>query len=390
MAIVNPKSSLRAIARPAVVATALLTAAALALAACGTDNNPTASTSTADHTGSSPVPATGSPSDPSACQSGTLTASGSTAQQNAMTQWIKDYQTRCPQATITYGGGGSGQGITDLSNGQVDFAGSDAALNPAAGEVAATTKACRSQAIDLPMVTGPIAVAFNLKGVSTLTLTADEIAKIFTGKITRWDDPQLKATNPGVALPAAPITVFARSDASGTTQNFEAYLAASAPSVWTSSPSKQWSGAGQGKAGNQLVGQAVQSTANAIGYVEWSYAIQNNLPEARIDNGGGPVALTAASVAKSVSTAKPAPSGPGDLTLQLDYATTTPGAYPIVLVTYEIVCTRYADPAVGALVKSFLSFTASAAEQNAVHNLGYAALPADVAAEVRAQIAKIS
>lgn len=306
-----------------------------------------------------------------------------------MTQWIKDYQTKCSGATITYGGGGSGQGVTDFTNKQVDFAGSDSALDPTKGEVAAGTKACGSQAINLPMVTGPIAVGYNLKGVKDLTFTSDVLAKIFLGKITSWNDPAIAKANSGVKLPATKITVFNRSDSSGTTQNFERYLAASAPSIWKITPSKTWAGTGQGKKGNQLVGSSVQSTQGSIAYVEWSYAIQNNLSTGKVDNGGGPVELTADTVAKAVGTATVSPSGPGDLTLKLDYATKTPGAYPIVLVTYEIVCTKYATPATGALVKSFLTFTASTAEQNAVHNLGYAALPTSVQTQVQAQVAKI-
>ena len=160
--------------------------------------------------------------------------------------------------------------------------------------------------------------------------------------------------------------------------------------MWTATPSKDWAGVGQGKQGNPLVGAAVKDTANSIAYVEWSYAIQNNLPQAQIDNGAGPVELTAETVAKTVATATVAPSGPGDLTLKLDYATKTPGAYPILLVSYEIVCTKYSDPAKGELVKSFMNFISSSAEQAAVHNLGYAALPSAVAGKVQAQIAKIS
>jgi phosphate transport system substrate-binding protein len=354
-------------------------AVALALAACGSDPNGTGGSTTSSG-------ASGNAD----CVAGTLTSDGSTAQQNAMNQWIKDYQSKCSGANITYGGGGSGQGVTDFTNGQVEFAGSDAALDPTKGEVAAATKTCGSQAINLPMVTGPIAVAFNVDGLSDLTLPADVVAKIFTGKIKKWDDPAIKAANSGASLPASDITVFARSDESGTTQNFERYLAAAAPDVWTIEPDKQWAGTGQGKEGNQLVGQAIQSTKNSIGYVEWSYAIQNNLPIAKIDNGGGPVELTPETVGKTVDTAKITPSGTGDLTLKLDYATKTPGAYPIVLVTYEIVCTKYKDANVGAMVKSFMNFIASSAEQQAVHNLGYAALPAGVQQKVLDQIAKIS
>jgi phosphate transport system substrate-binding protein len=366
-------------------AAALIAAGTLAVTAC--------SSSGGGNNNTSPPPG-GSTSTSSGqngnCVSGSLKSDGSTAQQNAMAQWIKDYQNKCSGATVTYGAGGSGQGVTDFTAGQVDFAGSDAALDPSKGEVAAATKTCGSQAIDLPMVTGPLAVAYHVKGVSNLILTADEIAKIFTGKITKWNDPEIAATNKGVTLPAETVQVFNRSDASGTTQNFESYLAASAPSIWKITPDKQWAGAGQGKDGNPLVGQAIQSTEGGVGYVEWSFALQNNLPIAKVDNGAGPVELTPESVGKTVDTAKVNPSGPGDLTLKLDYATKTPGAYPIVLVTYELVCTKYKDPNVGKLVKSFMDFIVSSAEQNAVHSLGYAALPPGVQNKVQAQIAKIS
>jgi phosphate transport system substrate-binding protein len=367
-----------------VPAAALIVVTAVSVAACGSDNNSAASRTSDSRSAGSNAAAS------IACSSGALKADGSTAQQNAMTQWIKDYQSRCPGATITYGGGGSGQGITDFTNKQVDFAGSDAALDAAKGEVAAAASACGAPAINLPMVTGPIAVGFNLSGVQSLVMTPDLLAKIFLGKITSWDDPAVKAVNAGVSLPAEKITVFARSDASGTTQNFERYLAASAPTQWTTAPGKQWSGTGQGKKGNQLVGQAVQSTPGSIGYVEWSYAIQNNLSVAKIDNGAGPVELTADAAGRTLATATIAPSAPGDLTLKLDYATKSPGAYPIVLVTYEIVCITYADPATAALVKSFLGFVASSGEQAAVHDLGYAALPSTVAQQVLTAIARIS
>jgi phosphate transport system substrate-binding protein len=359
-----------------------LIAGALALAACSSSGGGNTGGNSGGDTGGSTGGATNAN-----CFSGSLKSDGSTAQQSAMDQWIKDYQGMCSGATITYGGGGSGQGITDFTSNQVDFAGSDAALDPSAGEVKAANKACGSPAMDIPMVTGPIAIAYNVSGVKKLVLTADEVAKIFTGKITKWNDSEIAASNKGVNLPSANITVFNRSDDSGTTQNFESYMAASAPSVWTKEPSKTWAGVGQGKNGNPLVGKAVQSTPNSIGYVEWSYAIQNNLPEAEIDNGAGPVELSSDTVGKTVDTATVASNGnPGDLTLKLDYATKTKGAYPILLVTYEIVCSTYKNASTGKAVKSFLSFIASSKEQAAIHNLGYAALPSGVASKVMSSI----
>jgi phosphate transport system substrate-binding protein len=239
------------------------------------------------------------------------------------------------------------------------------------------------------MVTGPVAIAFKLNGVTDLTLTPSVIAKIFQGTITTWDDPAIKALNSGASLPSTKITVFFRSDESGTTQNFEKYLAAAAPADYTAKPSKTWSGkVGQGKAKSQGVQQALGSTEGGIGYLEWSFAGSGGLSMAKVDNGGGAVALDAGSAGKAVSAAKITGTG-DDLTLKLDYATKTPGAYPIILVTYEIVCAKYSDASVGKLVKSFLTYTAGAG-QAGLADLGYAPLPSDIDAKVQASVAKIS
>ncbi|MDQ1730876.1 MAG: phosphate transport system substrate-binding protein, partial [Pseudonocardiales bacterium] len=306
-----------------------LVAGALALAACSSSSNNGNSTSSAG--------ASASNSASVACGSGSLKGEGSTAQKNAMDQWISDYQAKCNGSTVNYNATGSGAGVQQFNGKQVDFAGSDSALDPTKGEVAAAAKACGSPAYDLPMVTGPIAVAYNLKGVSKLTLTPSLIAQIFLGKITKWDDAAIKAANSGVSLPSTNISVFFRSDASGTTQNFEKYLAAAAPSDYTTAASKTWSGkTGSGKKGSDGVQQGVSGVDGGIGYMEWSFAQNGNLGVAQVDNGAGPVELTADSAAKAVQSAKVTGTG-GDLTLKLDYATKTAGAYPIVLVTYEIV-----------------------------------------------------
>ena len=110
-----------------------------------------------------------------------------------MEQWIKDFQAKCSGTTITYNGTGSGAGVSNFIAKQDDFAGSDSALDPAKDEVAKATAACGSPALNLPMVTGPIAVAYKLNGVKDLTLTPQVITKIFLGKITTWDDPAIKA-----------------------------------------------------------------------------------------------------------------------------------------------------------------------------------------------------
>jgi phosphate transport system substrate-binding protein len=373
-------------------ATAALIAGALALSACGSSGGSTDTSSAAAGGSSAATSAAASSAAPATtvtCATGSLKADGSTAQQNAMSQWIKDYQAKCSGATIAYAGGGSGQGVTDFIGKQVDFAGSDAALSPSKGETTKATAACGSPALDLPMVTGPIALAYKLNGVSDLTLTPDLIAKIFQGTITTWNDPAIKAANPSANLPSTKITVFWRSDQSGTTQNFETYLKAAAPADYTATPSKVWSGkVGQGKSGSQGVQQGVQGTEGAIGYLEWSFAVSGNLDTAKVDNGGGAVDLSADAAGKTVADAQVVGTG-DDLSLNINYATKAAGAYPIVLVTYEIVCTKYANPTQGALVKSFLTYT-SGAGQAGLPDLGYAPLPASVLSKVQAVVAKIS
>lgn len=366
-----------------------LLAGAVALAACSSSSNSNSSSSSAGAGATSASSASSSAAAVS-CATGTLKAEGSTAQTNAINQWIKDYQSKCPGATINYNPTGSGAGVKSFNGGLVDFGGSDSALDPAKGEPAAAAKACGSQALNLPMVTGPIGILFKVNGVSDLTLTPDVIAKIFLGQITMWDDPAIKAINSGANLPSTKITVFFRSDSSGTTQNFERYLAASAPSVWTIKPDKTWGGSvGQGKKGSQGVQQAIQSTDGSIGYDEWSFAISGNVPTAKVNNGGGAVELSADSASKAVAAATVVSQGGQDLTLKLDYATKAPGAYPIILVTYEIVCSKYKDAAIGALVKSFLSYTAGPG-QAGLADLAYAPLPSEIATKVQAAVASIS
>jgi phosphate transport system substrate-binding protein len=354
-------------------------AGALALAACGSDNN-TATPSSSGSAGSGV-----------ACASGTLNASGSSAQANAMSQWIKDYQTACSGATINYGSVGSGQGVTDFLNGQTSIGGSDSALNPDKGEPDKANARCKTgQAVDLPMVAGPIAVVYNVAGVTTLTLTPAILAQIFSGTISTWNDPAITAVNPGVSLPSAKITTVHRSDSSGTTDNFTKYLTAAAGSDWTYDHDKVWKApGGQGAKGSEGVAAAVKSTPNTMAYVEWSFATQSGLSIAKIDNGGGPVELSADAVGKAVAAATITGTG-DDLTLKLDYATKAPGAYPILLVTYEITCLKGLSADQAALAKSFLTYASSSEGQAKLGDIGYAPLPPEILSKVQASVAKIS
>ena len=324
------------------------------------------------------------------CVSGKLSAEGSSAQNNAMAEWIKEYQIACPDATINYNPTGSGAGIQQFLASQVDFAGSDSALDPDDGETADAKERCdNNEAWNLPMVVGPVAIAFNVAGVDNLVLDAATTAKIFKGDVKTWDDGAIKSLNPDATLPSEEITVFFRSDESGTTDNFTKYLNAAAPDVWTKEHSKAWTGIGEGKPGSAGVQQAALSNENSISYMEWSFAKDAQLGVAEIDNGSeAPVALNSETAGKALESAKIVGSG-NDLTMELDYTTSAAGTYPIVLVTYEIVCSAGQSADTSALVKSFLTYTAGEG-QGMLEGIGYAPLPESIQTQVDASVTAIS
>jgi len=341
--------------------------AALTLTACGSDNN----------AGTSSSSASGSSSSASADCGGknTLTAEGSTAQQNAIAEFNKAWGQVCSGKTLSYNGTGSGAGVTQFIAKQVDFAGSDSAL--AKDQVDPAAARCGGNpAWNLPLVFGPVALAYNLEGVDKLVVNADVLAKIFTGAITTWNDPAIAALNSGAKLPDTKITPIFRNDSSGTTDNFQKYLTAAAPQTWTKGAGKEFQGgAGEGAAKSAGVVQAVQATAGAIGYVEKSPAAAANLPFAQIDSGAGAVALTDDSTKAAVGDAKFKADGM-DLALDLDalYATKAAGAYPLMLATYEIVCSKGYDADTAAAVKSFLTVAANQGQAN-LSAAGFVPLP---------------
>jgi phosphate transport system substrate-binding protein len=145
-----------------------------------------------------------------------------------MDEWIKLYQQKCSGAQINYQGTGSGAGVQAFIGNTADFAGSDSVLKDGDEQTKANARCTGGQSIHLPMVVGPIAVAYNIDGVKSLQLKPATLAKIFSGAITSWDDATIKADNPGVTLPSTKIVTVHRSDSSGTTDNFTAYLTAAA------------------------------------------------------------------------------------------------------------------------------------------------------------------
>jgi phosphate transport system substrate-binding protein len=305
-----------------------------------------------------------------------LKASGSTAQANAMTRFVTAFEQACPGQTLDYTANGSGAGIKEFTGNQTDFGGSDTRLIPS--EYAAAAQRCGSPAWNLPVVFGPIAIVYNVAGLTSLTLDGPTAAKVFNGAITAWNDPAIAALNAGLNLPAEPIRVVFRSDESGTSENFQRYLDTASGGAWGKGAAKTFKGGvGEGAEGNDGAASAVKRTEGTVGYVEWSFAQAQHLAMAKIITSAGPdpVAISVDSVGKTVAGANILTQG-NDLGLDTIsfYRPNQPGSYPIVLATYEIVCSKYPDPKIGSAVKAFLQSAVGAA-QNGLADNGYVPVP---------------
>jgi phosphate transport system substrate-binding protein len=340
--------------------------AAMTLAGCGSDNNAPAGSSGTGSASASAEDCGGKNS---------VTAEGSTAQQNAVALFNQVWSQMCQGKNLSYNPTGSGAGREQFVAGNVDFAGSDSAIKDE--QAAQAAQRCGGNpAWNLPLVFGPIAMAYNVEGVEGLVLNGDTLAKIFQGQIAKWNDPAIAALNEGKTLPDADITPIFRSDSSGTTDNFQKYLEAASGGAWTKGDGSEFQGgAGEGAQKSAGVAQAVQATPGAIGYVEKGFADQAGIPYAQIDNGSGAVELTDESAGKAIDAAKFAAEG-NDLTLDLAslYGTQEAGAYPLVLATYEVVCSNGYDAETAAAVKSFLTIAANDG-QSGLSAAGYVPLP---------------
>jgi phosphate transport system substrate-binding protein len=323
----------------------------------------------------------------------TVTASGSTAQAQAIKRFIEAFHKACPNQTLDYHAIGSGKGIQEFLDGKTDFAGSDIPLN----EDQATRAKARcggAEAWNIPVVFSPMAITYHLDTVDMLVLDAPTLAEIFNGTITRWDDPAITALN--ASMPAEPIKVIYRSDDSGTTENFQAYLQHASGGIWKQGTGKKFNGGiGTGADGNAGTSALVKSTEGAISYNELSYALDQKLYAAEIKTPASrrslrPVRIGTDTVGKTIRDARIVGEG-NNLVLDITafYNPAQPDVYPIVLATYEIVCSRYPTPDVAQAVEAFLQ-AAIGPGQVDVNRLGYIPLSPAFQAKVSAAVDAIT
>jgi phosphate transport system substrate-binding protein len=350
------------------VTTAALAVMALSLAAC--------SSSKASGSGGSGGSSGGS------SLSGTLNASGSTLQLVYEQQAIQSFKSVQPNMTVNYGGGGSGKGRTDLASGVVNFAGSD---SPIPSDEASSFKG--KTVLYYPILIAPITVSYNLSGLSKrLQLSPPVIAKIFQGKITKWNDSAIAADNPGVKLPSTSITIAHRSDSSGTTANFSEFLVEGAPGVWKlgSGSTINWPANSRGGDGNGGVAQIIKTTPGAIGYVDYADAKASGLTFASIKNKEGNYvapSVPAATTAADGATVKP------DLTFSAIWAPGA-GAYPITAQSWVLVYQKQSSANTTKLLKSYFGYLVGDG-QKLLPGLGYAPLPSSIDQKAKAQLSKI-
>ncbi|MBO9043099.1 MULTISPECIES: phosphate ABC transporter substrate-binding protein PstS [Curtobacterium] len=322
--------------------------------------------------------------------SGTLTGSGSSAQQTAQATWAAGFQNEASGVTVNYTPDGSGAGRENFMSGAADFAGSDAALKDE--ELSGKFESCKAdtKGIDIPVYISPIAIAYKVDGVSDLTLDAKAIAGIFSGKITKWNDSEIAGLNKDAKLPDANITVVHRSDDSGTTQNFSEYVSANASDVWTEEPSQTFPySVGDSAKGTSGVASAMGNATNAITYIDDSGA--GDLDRAKLMVGDKATEISADGAAQVVADSKIATGREdNDLAIDIDRKDTADGAWPLVLVSYAIACQEYKDADKAELVKGYLDYVVSSAAQDAAaKEAKSAALSSDLASKAKDAVASI-
>jgi len=292
-------------------------------------------------------------------------------------KWFKTYSGVHSNVQVDYQSVGSGSGVKSFMDRTVDFAASDAAMKPE--DMAKVDGGVQL----LPMTAGAIVLAYNLPDVPGLRLSREAYVGIFLGKITKWNDPAIVTTNPGVKLPDAPINVIVRADGSGTSFVFSKHLSAISPefnSKVGANTQPNWP-VGTKSKGNEGVTASLVTTPGSIGYVEYGYAHSQNLHMATLENRSGNF------VAPTTDSAKAALSSvqlPADM---IAWVSDPEGkdAYPIVTFTWMVLYKKYDSKEKLDALKALVTYGLTDGQKEA-EPLGYVPLPDNVVAANKAAI----
>lgn len=338
---------------------------ALAIAGCRSDSNPVeASTSTPDVVAG---------------------AAGSTFVAPLMAAWIDNYQNAHPKDVINYKPIGSGGGIDEFKKGWPAFAATEAPLSDDQIKEISPT-------VQVPATAGPVCIVYNLPGLARpLKLSSKAVAGIFLGSIISWQDPAIAKDNPGVALPKAAVVVLHRSDGSGTTNILTTYL---------NKVSHDWSSRiGQGLSVNWPVGlggegskgilNLLKQSPGTVGYLELSYAKDNRVPVAAIQNNAGEfVDPTPQSTAAAIDAFQSALAADVRSPI-VDPPSAAKGAYPIAGFTFLLIHKDSSNKQEQAVVRDFTSYAVSNG-QDFADRLSYTKLPQFVQTQSRTLLTQLT
>jgi phosphate transport system substrate-binding protein len=312
-----------------------------------------------------------------------MTGAGSTFINPLFSKWFSEYNKKYPGVEINYQSIGSGGGIKQLQKRTINFAASDVPMSEK--ELADAG----APVLHFPVAIGAVVLSYNLPGVASgLKLDGLTVSAIVRGQIKKWDDPKIKALNPGVTLPSKALVFVYRSDSSGTTGVFTDYLSKVDPSFAKEvgvGKALKWP-TGLGGKGNEGVTANIKNTEGSVGYVELTYALNEKLPMAAIKNQAGVFASAELSSVTEAAT-QSLKTIPADFKMSL---TNAPGAktYPIASFTYLLAFEKTAKPAGAELVK-LMNWALDHGQAYAAP-LGYAPLPKALVAKMREKIGSIA
>jgi phosphate transport system substrate-binding protein len=310
-----------------------------------------------------------------------INGAGATFPYPIYSKWFDVYSSINPDARFNYQSIGSGGGIKQITAGTVDFGASDGPMTDQ------QLSEAPGRLLHIPMVMGAVVPAYNLPGVEKgIKFTPDVLADIFLGKITQWSDKRIVSANPGVQIPDMPIIVARRSDGSGTTYIWVDYLSA-VSGDWKLKVGKgtsvNWP-VGLGGKGNEGVAGLVKQTPGALGYIELSYAIKNNLAYGSVQNSAGNF------IEPSLESTSKAAAGvdiPSDFRVSL-VNSANPEAYPVAGFTWLLIYKSQEDAVKGKMIVDFIQWAIHDGQQYA-EPLLYAPLPKEVVSMIEKKLEEV-